>query len=58
MDLKIGDLVQLKSGGPTMTVKAIVESNKAECVWFNGGNGTYELKHNTFQLETLCPSNY
>lgn len=31
--LKVGDLVQLKSGGPRMTVDTIKE-DKLWCVWF------------------------
>jgi len=37
--MKIGDIVQLKSGGPTMTIVAIYESasanDKIQCDWFN-----------------------
>ena len=33
MNLKIGDTVQLKSGGPIMTVENI-EDNFVRCVWF------------------------
>jgi uncharacterized protein YodC (DUF2158 family) len=29
----LGDVVQLKSGGPTMTVNSI-DDNEVECVWF------------------------
>ena len=52
--LKVGDLVELKSGGPRMTVEGIgdyspmgVEGrNKAQCVWFSGSkkeSGVFEL---------------
>jgi len=37
MELKIGDLVKLKSGGPTMTVTQLIEqSEHVECSWFVG----------------------
>ena len=45
MELKIGDTVELKSGGPVMTVKKILDGenssselesqDKVECVWFD-----------------------
>lgn len=34
MDLKLGDLVTLKSGGPVMTVCELKE-DKIMCEWFN-----------------------
>jgi uncharacterized protein YodC (DUF2158 family) len=34
-EIKAGDLVQLKSGGPCMTVSHVLK-NMAVCVWFNG----------------------
>lgn len=39
--LKVGDVVQLKSGGPRMTIQSIGSfpslgmDNAAECVWFD-----------------------
>lgn len=35
---KIGDLVQLKSGGPVMTVEAVrpIDGSDYRCTWFNG----------------------
>lgn len=37
ISLKVGDVVQLKSGGPVMTVCKIVEDdNTYSCCWFNG----------------------
>ena len=39
-EFKTGDLVQLKSGGPTMTVKSAPDdstySDEYHCVWFAG----------------------
>jgi len=35
---KVGDVVRLKSGGPSMTVKDAESSpGTVECVWFAGG---------------------
>lgn len=33
-ELKIGDLVKLKSGGPAMTVNNIQENGQIYCQWF------------------------
>lgn len=33
----VGDLVELKSGGPVMTIEAVlVGSDEFKCVWFAG----------------------
>jgi uncharacterized protein YodC (DUF2158 family) len=40
---KVGDLVVLKSGGPTMTVESIGQG-RVECVWFIDN----ELKRSSF----------
>jgi len=37
MNVKIGDVVQLKSGGPKMTVNEIANT-QTNCVWFVGGS--------------------
>ena len=36
-EFKIGDVVKLKSGGPTMTVNNIEENGEIYCQWFAGG---------------------
>lgn len=51
MQLKKGDVVKLKSGGPNMTISFIDNEfgTMFECQWFDKG----ELKHATFSPETL-----
>jgi len=34
-DIKPGDVVQLKSGGPLMTVEKIIGGDSARCDWFD-----------------------
>lgn len=42
-ELKLGDVVELKAGGPSMTVYQI-NGNDVGCKWFDGN----ELKHGGF----------
>ncbi len=51
-ELKVGDVVQLKSGGPRMTV-VCTKSNPAgaSCTWFDQA----EAKSSRFPLGTLEP---
>jgi uncharacterized protein YodC (DUF2158 family) len=35
-EIKIGDTVRMKSGGPTMTVRDIKDGKLARCEWFDG----------------------
>lgn len=56
MEFKVGDLVQLKSGGPEMTIEfypvsemGIKYDDRAQCMWFDKG----ELKRGIFPLATL-----
>jgi uncharacterized protein YodC (DUF2158 family) len=42
---KIGDVVQLKSGGPNMTVESDAREGCFVCTWFERS----ELKRTTFQ---------
>jgi uncharacterized protein YodC (DUF2158 family) len=51
-DIKRGNVVQLKSGGPPMTV-AKVEEPVASCIWFN--NGTMES--GGFHIDTISVVN-
>lgn len=52
--LKIGDTVQLKSGGPTMTIEWIGAGNGgkmvATCVWFN----VAKYDSHTFDIDLLA----
>ncbi len=54
MELKVGAVVQLKSGGPKMTITEIGKYNysdheQAKCVWFDGAKKFESL----FEEETL-----
>lgn len=46
--MEVGDVVQLKSGGPRMTVEYI-EKNRVSCVWIQGG----EVKRDEFPKDAL-----
>ena len=54
-ELKAGDCVVIKSGGPKMTIKAIhkhgstSQKDVAECVWFDYNS----LKEGFFVLESI-----
>ncbi|HSR74783.1 MAG TPA: DUF2158 domain-containing protein [Sulfurovum sp.] len=48
-NFKVGDLVQLKSGGPVMTIKEISGAESILCVWFKD----VELVSDNFFQETL-----
>ena len=49
-ELKTGDLVRVKSGGPVMTAAFKDDYGRMSCVWFNDKK---EHKQEFFQLETL-----
>ena len=51
MDFKIGEVVQLKSGGPLMTVDNVDPHNMINCVWFH----EREKKSDVFPAATLKP---
>jgi uncharacterized protein YodC (DUF2158 family) len=57
-ELKEGDVVELKSGGPKMTIEGIgpysmgARTNRAKCVWFDG---TKKLD-SVFELHSLKKS--
>lgn len=49
--LKVGDVVELMSGGPTMTVDKIEEDgNLVRCIWFDDAG---QLQCGTFRMNTL-----
>ena len=51
-EIKVGDIVQLKSGGPMMTVSAVSPFNgvmSATCIWFDDKKEV----HGVFALATL-----
>ena len=47
--LKIGDVVQLKSGGPVMTVDSEGADGHLVCQWFEGS----DVKKATFPIASL-----
>lgn len=47
---KTGDIVELKSGSPKMTIEDVQESNEyVDCAWFDGNT----LKRGTFIVDVL-----
>ena len=52
MDFKIGDVVQLKSGGPHMTVSHVNDKGNLSCHWFNEKASEYE--HNWPNSNRRC----
>ena len=40
--MKAGDTVQLKSGGPTMTIREVIDGETAVCNWFWQGKPQME----------------
>lgn len=51
-NIKLGDTVQLKSGGPIMTVGGTGLGGDFNCSWFNGK----ELLQGSFYAEQLKPA--
>lgn len=49
-NFNIGDTVQLKSGGPAMTVHYLEGGNAIECIYFNA-SGT--LRRESFKIATI-----
>ena len=49
-NIKTGDIVWLKNGGPSMTVRSLLKNNRfATCDWFDGN----KLFSNAFDIEQL-----
>ena len=48
---KVGDTVQLKSGGPEMTVERAFDDHDYRCQWFAGK----KLEAGVFPEESLVP---
>jgi len=58
MDFQPGDLVRLKSGGPTMTVeqvgkRAMTEEDAVWCTWFEKVGNRQVVQRETFPPVTL-----
>ena len=51
MEIKIGDVVRLKSGGPRMTVEDL-SGEYASCVWFENSRAL----RGEFRLQLLEPA--
>lgn len=43
MEIKIGDVVELRSGGPYMTVESVDENGYVSCTWYSK-----DLEYETF----------
>lgn len=53
-EFKEGDTVQLKSGGPVMTVDSDQGDGTVWCIWFSTAkDGTSEVKGNAFKYSML-----
>lgn len=50
---KTGDVVQLKSGGPNMTVNDSAASGIVLCNWFNREGDVWTTQHAGFKPEQL-----
>jgi len=49
-NIKPGDIVWLKNGGPSMTVRSLLKNNRfATCDWFDGN----KLLTGTFSIDQL-----
>ncbi len=56
-EFKEGDTVQLKSGGPIMTIESRQNDGSFWCVWFNTAkDGSSEKKGSDFKPFMLTPA--
>ena len=53
MAFKVGDLVQIKSGGASMTVESVTDQTVV-CVWYVGEN-YYRQEYNAAMLKEAPP---
>ena len=53
---KVGDIVQLKSGGPRMTVESVEATNSLFCVWFDETEQGNSVRVHAFRTEVLAPA--
>jgi uncharacterized protein YodC (DUF2158 family) len=51
MNFAMGDVVELKSGGPTMTIEHVGQA-EVTCVWYDYQH-SHEMKSRQFRPETL-----
>lgn len=52
-DLKIGSIVKLKSGGPTMTINGSKDAKIYSCVWFEDTHQTFAPFFADFAADAL-----
>lgn len=56
MNLVIGDVVQLMSGGPNMTVSEIVAKDDVECQWQTSGGNLMTQRFHPDMLQKPAPT--
>lgn len=55
MQFKVGDVVQIKSGGPFMTVVTVGTDGQIHVVWFNQDGSKFDVSRHHFPPEALTP---
>jgi uncharacterized protein YodC (DUF2158 family) len=55
--LKVGDVVELNSGGPLMTVLSLKSDTSVRCVWFNTHQGKVDIVDFNNKCLTLKETN-
>lgn len=53
MDFQVGDIVELKSGGPYMTVVGHAGGGSVICEWFNNEDGKQTPARHVFPPQAL-----
>lgn len=57
MSIKAGDVVQMRSGGPKMTVEKVNDDGTVQCAWMNNRGSARSPKYakcsQPFAVETL-----